>query len=1062
MLISLLVGAALAVPAPLLGPDGPTWVGPLPPVSVDGAASPRGSVVTVDPVTGALWVEEDDAPGVRRVWDGRRWTVDGGGVDAAWPRRAGFTLELDPAGALTRSTSSSGLDRRYRYDASGRLTGIRWADGGRLDVRYDDAGRVVETRGPGVEVARLTWGKELRIDRTPGGPLRVRPLDAGVRGGRGVEVADGAGRIARTWYDTEAGRERVVAWEGPRGARTTIDRDGDRLTILAGGRSWILHTDADDRPTELTMPSGGTWSWTWSESGAAIGSRDPTGRVERWSRDASGRVIAIARGGREMRVVRDPAGRISAIVSANGASTQMTRDPAGRVVEIVDAAGNSVTVNRGSSGAIEGVVGRTDGQWSLTTDALGRVASIIDPTRHELEVKRDSAGRVTALASSHYGVTRLGRGADGGITRVESPDGRVTGVIRDAHGQVRALARPDGSRLSLERDAAGDLRWAAVGRAGVEVERGPLGLATRAGAVRWRRDANGWVSHVVAPGMDLALERDLAGRLWGARAGSWVVGVQHDAAGLPIAWRGSDGDLLVQRDANGEVVIELREQRELRVLRDPRGFVHRLTLGDRIWRITRDAGGRPLTLVGPQGLKAGIDWDSAGRPTLLRYPGGTLQRIRYERDVEHMEVDGPGGEPLLRRSMALGPDGWPRWSQEDEAERSAWRYDPAGQLVTIEQTPEQTWSWAPGLVEGPRGQVQVIDPKGNLTEARVNAELPAWGVADRLFSAFRDLDGTLTGVTGDLGLADVTHDPLGRLTEVVAAGQRWRLEWDPLGRLSALVDPTGAARAIRWSPDGAGGSRDLLLVGDDQPWLPGGPSAVAVLTPGGPDAIVHVGGDPRWVVDSAGQTLELRHTPMGLPDSGGARLAGAGGSLQVFAGGPLLVGDTALDPVGGQPTSGRTAWSWEASSPRGPVGRAHLDPDGWAPRGLWHDPARLLEAMGEIQPVVSTPWRQLPAADRAFPWLPATLEGPPPPLGPPRWSVPLEDESIVEDLILAMLPGAGPIDPTLLVRGALAREPDLDLSAALPPGTQIPGLEPWWGSDPDPGVGTRYLPVTGL
>jgi len=356
----------------------------------------------------------------------------------------------------------------------------------------------------------------------------------------------------------------------------------------------------------------------------------------------------------------------------------------------------------------------------------------------------------------------------------------------------------------------------------------------------------------------------------------------------------------------------------------------------------------------------------------------------------------------------------------------------------------------------------VLDPKGNLTEARVTADLPAWGVADRLLSAFRDLEGTLDGVTGDLGLAEVAHDPLGRLTEVVAAGQRWRLEWDPLGRLSALVDPTGGARAIRWAPGGGAGSRDLLLVGDDQPWLPGGPSAVAVLTPGGADAIVHVGDDPRWVIDSVGRTLEIRRTPMGLPDSGGARLAGAGGSLQVFAGGPLLVGDVALDPVGGRPTSGRVRRSWEVTSPRGPVGRAHLDPDAWAPRGLWHDPARLLEALGEIQPVVSDTWRALPAAAPGFPWLPRALEGPPPPLGPPRWSIPLDDEPLVVDLVLALLPGAGPLDSTLLTRAALAREPDLDLSAELPPGATIPGLDPWWGSDPGSASGSRFLPVTGL
>ena len=38
----------------------------------------RRSIVVVDPGTGRVNVDKEDAPGLIRSWDGRRWTVNGG------------------------------------------------------------------------------------------------------------------------------------------------------------------------------------------------------------------------------------------------------------------------------------------------------------------------------------------------------------------------------------------------------------------------------------------------------------------------------------------------------------------------------------------------------------------------------------------------------------------------------------------------------------------------------------------------------------------------------------------------------------------------------------------------------------------------------------------------------------------------------------------------------------------------------------------------------------------------------------------------------------------------
>ena len=183
------------------------------------------------------------------------------------------------------------------------------------------------------------------------------------------------------------------------------------------------------------------------------------------------------------------------------------------------------------------------------------------------------------------------------------------------------------------------------------------------------------------------------------------------------------------------------------ISRDPRGQVQRLVLGDRRWRFVRDATGRVLTLEGPEDLRAGLDRDPAGRVTLIRYPGGALQRRTYERELQHDEVVNGSGQPLLRRTEARHADGRLAWTQEDAGDRVSWRYDPNGGLVAIEGASGRAWSWAPGMIEGPDGEVLLRDADGRVMEARVVPSLPAWG-RGLVPTVFRDLQGRIGGFSG--------------------------------------------------------------------------------------------------------------------------------------------------------------------------------------------------------------------------------------------------------------------------------------------------------------------------
>ena len=111
MLFLLLIGQALALPSPLIGPDGPLWFGPLPPGSEASVGNSPRSTVVVHPISGRLQVESVDAPGLVRLWDGRRWTVNGGSIDENWPPRDQLSYEMID-GELVAATGISGVRER--------------------------------------------------------------------------------------------------------------------------------------------------------------------------------------------------------------------------------------------------------------------------------------------------------------------------------------------------------------------------------------------------------------------------------------------------------------------------------------------------------------------------------------------------------------------------------------------------------------------------------------------------------------------------------------------------------------------------------------------------------------------------------------------------------------------------------------------------------------------------------------------------------------------------------------------------------------------------------------
>ncbi len=1028
-MIALVLGlAAMARPLPLLGPDGPLWIGPLPPQTV--AARPWGAggwarpVVAVDPVDGHLWVQEWDAADLERTWQGGAWTYNGLPLTERWPPPE--RLRLDREGERLYSVATAALGRRrFLYDDAGRLTAVIWGDGSRLDVAYDDAGRVTALSGPGMERLDLIWGSGLVVRDILGRQLTVSPVASGERGDFALEVRDGAGRVARTWYRTAAGGERTIAgWSDPRGLHTRITRDDGEVGVEApGGARWRLRVDGQDRVQALTMPSGARWRWARDDAGRVVQVTDPMGGSERWERDTEGEITQVVRGGQFTHLRRDPSGRVVEITDPNGASTRLERSSRGEVSAIIDATGNEIHIARGPEGLPAAVIGRSGARWKVTRDTRGRVRTVVDPTTRETTLSWGPLGNLRQLSDSVFGALKFQRRADGRLTRVVGDDGRTLGVLRDGLGRSSAVLRPGGRIIRIERDTLGDIAALVWGDEVLEIRRDAMGRPIAAGAVRWRRDLDGRVAEITAPGLELSLGRDGAGRLREVKAGDWRLSLRRDAVGRVVTWEGSDAAVTVERDPAGRVI---GESGGVRLARDPRGYVVRATLGERVWRWTRDAAGWLLTGHGPGDLSVGIDRDSAGRVKLVRLSGGEILRRRYEGALVVEEVLDSDSRLLQVRTTRLEADGRVRWRQESGGSRQLRVVDDDGRLQGIEpEDPEEEgWTWEDGVARGPFGTELGFDADGRIVTARPPPGPQAWGVGAEGLDFQRDDAGRLTEVVGGRGTCALTWDPLLRLTAIDAPTGMWRVSWDARGRPAALSGPAGTT-PLQWGPTG-------LLGSGDASWIAGPDGLAGSADDGVTTAFMALAdGLLGWIMPAVGPAMAVHPTLGGASDTEASGLVGVGQLVRLFPGGPLIGAAGDREPLSGQPLASAVPWPWELAPP---ALHTRLDDTPWRSEQAWGTLPGLLVELEIIAPIDDALWSPMPAEEAApVGWLPRAMQEAPPPLGPARGALPLAEDPITMALIRAALPGGASPEPELIVRTMLEE-------AALPPPADHPML----------------------
>ncbi len=703
---------------------------------------------------------------------------------------------------ISTVTGLDGLTTRYVYDPTATAENPAGSSDDCVDDVFE-ATKVIVGEGTSAPAVRFHEWDDGLLTRSvdPDGVESSFGWDVAKRLLLSETVAPGTAVEATTYFGYDGAGRRVVA-RSPLGNEswTVYDAAGRVVSqigpVHVGGRSCA---PAMGCAFGSTPPSGPTVTNVYWADGSLKSRTDQEGNTWSYETDypsGSGRVETMTDPELEEWVsVYDGAGRLVSEVAPS--------DPQ-------DPGGSSTTT-------------------SHEYGPLKRLAKTTDPTGRESHYCYDEDGKVAKSATGTLG--------DGIQIDCGSPQAglAVTSTSTDLRGRVTQTVDPDGYVTLFEYDAAdrrtrvigpyrpSEVAYADAPYVAYDYSDDPLGRL--AGVDSPGGDGAGATGrHVVettySPGGRTETETDAATGL--------VTRYLYDEAGRVAAVRGPalDPDLVgapeVRHvyDAEGRSVAVTRDRvcASYPCAVEPGALVSS-TSGF-------DAAGRPLEVVGPDGVVTAYSWTAGGLvDTVVTAPGtgdeATVSYLQYRFDGQVEQVRdanlqvttygyGSRGQRLVRTDAASKSESWVYdtagrlLGREDALDRSSSNgYDDHGRLVTTSDA---------------SGRSVVTDLSAG---GRVEATVHVWGrpdpVPDEQIEVGYVYDGLgrRSAMVDPAGTTTYGYDPAGRLTERVDVGGR-RTLWgfDDAGRAVLVTNPDGSAYERAYDP----GSGRLASITPAQRW----------------------------------------------------------------------------------------------------------------------------------------------------------------------------------------------------------------------------------------------------
>ena len=666
-------------------------------------------------------------------------------------------------------TDGDGVTTRYEWDDDGQLAACVNGAGARTSFGYDDAGRLTEVVDPA------------------GTRVKFSLDDAG----RVVETIDLDG-VHQSFELSPAGRVSSMSTDEPGSWLAGYGPHGDLVTFTdAVGATVRFGHDEMGRITSITAPDGSVTRQEWDGLGQLVASIDPAGNRTTQTFDKAGRAVSMTLpDGSTYRREVDVLGRTVAMTEPSGASWRRTYHPNGQAATVTDPTENTSSFEIDRLGRVVAEVGPDGGRRTFAYSPGSRLVAETTPAGRTSTFGHDAAGRPVSITDPDGATTAITYGADGQPTSID--DGRARALTDlparfdlDPRRLLATATNPAGVPTEFGYDERGRLAGTITGPSAAAIS------YSIAGSVSSTVDGNGLVT---------AYQTDRLGRVVGIARGDGTT-----ASGYEVSGNKGSGDLTVggpdlglrfALDANGRVIrVAGLDGTDLASFAyDPAGRLVEATdsgSGERPITFRYEVGGGLAEVVEPAGgitrYERDLDGfvtavvDPAGRRTVMaRSAGGTLQAL-VDDDAGTTPLPPPPGD--IEQRDAAG-----RVLVDRHGRR--FTYDAAGRLEAAVSPSGSAWSFTfndLGLLATDTHAGEHGEPQRRRFEYNVG--------------------GQLTALSTSVGITEFAYDPAGRRTRRVdPTGTTVTFEWDPLDRLTSVRTTTadGETRTRRFIYDAVG------------------------------------------------------------------------------------------------------------------------------------------------------------------------------------------------------------------------------------------------------------------
>jgi RHS repeat-associated protein len=346
------------------------------------------------------------------------------------------------------------LQRRFEYDAQGRLI-KRWdARNNLTSYTYDDRGRIASISNPLGEQTLYTYADD-----------KLTEVE------RGHTAAEGEGQTIKLVYDA---RDRVTGVQRKNDAGTFVNyqtfqlnSEGQRLAITdAASRTTLLTYDLLGRLKTITDAANKTLQYGYDAAGNRVSSKDPLNHEKKYEFDDLNRATALV----ELGITPSPrteygydaAGNIVTVKDPENHTTIYEFDALSRNTRITQPLGQFVQYSYDSRDRIDFIVNARGNKIDYTYEGWGAVDAELEyPTTSAATPNRtiayayDNDGNVTSVtddaigAGPAYSMTydELGRVYDETVKYIPGGD-RILRHRYDRYGNRDELTLQDGAALT--------------------------------------------------------------------------------------------------------------------------------------------------------------------------------------------------------------------------------------------------------------------------------------------------------------------------------------------------------------------------------------------------------------------------------------------------------------------------------------------------------------------------------------------------------------------------------------------------------------------------------------